>query len=267
MQVCLEILSGPRAGEKIVIPEGRSVTVGRAASANFPLPEDTFLSRVHFEVEAALNGSRVLDRKSANGTSLNGEKLSDAAAVRHGDVISAGQTSFKVLIVGSAAAPAPLPAADSRGVAKSPAPPGTLAVGSWFFGIIPEGWKVVEEFGLRRHERDSFPSEAMVSEVTLTAGETFEQYVQSQLELVRVLVSQPHIEPMKLPEITGAEEVRAFVVRYSGDGNRRFVQRQIYVRRGERAGAVALTTLESELPSVSPFLDQITRGLSFRRLA
>lgn len=266
MQVCLEILSGPRAGEKIVVQEGRSVTVGRGASASFPLPEDTFLSRVHFEVEASPHGGRVFDRKSANGTSLNGEKLSDAAEVQHGDVISAGQTSFKVIFVESAAEP-PRPATENNRSAQSAAPPDTLAVGSWFFGVIPEGWRIVEEFGLRRYERDAFPSEAMVSEVTLAGGETFEQYVQSQLDLVRLLVSQPHVEPAAAPEIAGAEETRSFIVRYSGDGSRRFLQRQIYVRRGERAGALALTTLESELPSVSPFLDQITRGLSFRRLA
>lgn len=266
MQVSLEILSGPRAGEKILVPEGRSVTVGRAASANFPLPEDTFLSRVHFEVESTPHGGRVLDCKSANGTSLNGEKLSGAAAVKTGDVISAGQTSFKVLIDEPATAPEPLAAEINRS-AHSTAPPGTLAVGSWFFGAIPEGWRIVEDFGLRRYERDAFPSEAMVSEVTLKGGETFERYVQSQLELVRLLVSQPRIESAEPPPISGAEETRSFTVRYSGDGNRLFVQRQIYVRRGERAGALALTTLESELPSVSPFLDQITRGLSFRRLA
>lgn len=267
MQVCLEILSGPRAGEKIVVPEGGSVTVGRAANANFPLPEDTFLSRVHFQVEATAHGGRVLDRKSANGTSLNGEKLGDAATLQHGDVIAAGQTSFKVLIIEPAAPPAPALAVESGRPAEWAAPPGTLAVGSWFFGAIPEGWKIVEEFGLRRNERDAFPSEAIVSEVTLTGSETFDQYVQSQLDLLRLLVSQPHIEPASPPEIAGAEEARAFKVSYSGDGSRRFVQRQVYVRRGERAGTLALTTIESELPSVSPFLDQITRGISFRRLA
>lgn len=249
-----------------MVPEGRSVTVGRAANANFPLPEDTFLSRVHFEVESTPHGGRVLDRKSANGTSLNGEKLSGTAEVQNGDVISAGQTSFKVLIVEPAAAPAPLAAEIDRS-AHSTAPPGTMGVGSWFFGVVPEGWMVVEDFGLRRYERDAFPSEAMVSEVNLTGGETFEQYVQSQLDLVRLLVSQPHVEPAQPPPISGAEETRSFIVRYSGDGSRLFVQRQIYVRRGERAGALALTALESELPSVSPFLDQIIRGVSFRRLA
>ncbi|MGH9352114.1 MAG: FHA domain-containing protein, partial [Terriglobia bacterium] len=233
----------------------------------------------------------LIDRQSANGTLLNDVKVSGAVELHEGDIIMAGQTSFIAhfaAAASSAVPPAAEPITDRPRPIQSPptsqqasagasasAPasqPDTVAIGSWFFGLIPEGWRVVEGFGLRRHERNAFPSEAMVSETVLAPGQTFDQYTESQLELVRLLVSQPQIQPDTPggPPVTaairGAEETKAFVIRYKMDDGRRFLQRQIYVRSGQSAGALAVTTLESEVPAVQPFLDQILRNLAFRGL-
>lgn len=291
MQASLEIKSGPRAGETIVVREGETVTVGRTTSANFPLPQDTFLSRVHFALECNGSGCRLIDRQSANGTLLNNVKISGSAEVTEGDAILAGQTDF---IVHLAASVAPVPKEAAEPITDRPrpvqpakpsasAPPfapvspsaafsraDTLAVGAWFFAFIPEGWVVVENIGLRRRERNAFPSEVTASEAVLPVevpfNEGFEQYVSSQIEQVKFLAPQLQIQPAgEPPAIRGTEETKAFLIRYKTDDGRRFLQRQIYARSGLYAGALTLTTLENEAPAVQLFFDQILRGLAFRR--
>lgn len=293
MQASLEIQSGPRAGETIVVKEGVTITVGRTTSADFPLPQDTFLSRVHFAVECNGSGCRLIDRQSANGTLLNNVKISGSAEVHEGDVILAGQTNFVVHLTAPAATAAKEPAepiTDRPHPIQQPKPPAytpafkpssspkpasradTLAVGSWFFAFIPEGWVVVEDFGLRRRERNAFPSEVTASEAVLAVSvplnEAFEQYVNTQIEQVKFLAPQLQIQPVSEPAaIRGTEETKAFIIRYKTDDGRRFLQRQIYARSGPYAGALTLTTLENEAPAVQLFFDQILRGLAFRRLS
>src|SRR5580704_1465597 len=102
MGVLLEINAGPMAGKVIGLKTGETVTVGRAAGrAQFALPHDTFMSGVHFAVECGPGGCRVQDRKSSNGTFLNGARIQDAM-LANGDEIKGGQTIFIVKIVADA---------------------------------------------------------------------------------------------------------------------------------------------------------------------
>lgn len=275
MRMNVEIQTGALHGKTIVVEEGRTVSIGRTEKADFPLPQDTFLSRVHFALECEADGCRVVDRKSANGTYLNGQKVSEAE-VKDGDVILAGQTEFLLRIMAIPAEDPAMPAAGS--MTESPSKEAvslpaeglnlaqqsaSVAMKSWSFGVIPEGWRVVEGFGLRRDERNAFPSEAMVNEETIPCDQTLSQYAESQMDVIRLFVSQPQVEPLGSPRLTGAEETKAFLVRYKADDGRRFVQRQIFVRSGQAAGSLALTTLESEAPAVQPFFDQILHGVIF----
>jgi hypothetical protein len=101
MGVILEIINkaGAMAGKAIPLKSGQSVTIGRAAGrAEFAQAHDTFMSGVHFAVECGASGCRVVDRKSSNGTFLNGAKIQDAI-LANGDEIKAGQTVFHVKIV------------------------------------------------------------------------------------------------------------------------------------------------------------------------
>ena len=99
MGIVLEIRAGVGAGKVIALRKGQSVTVGRAAGkAEFALAEDTFMSGLHFAVECGASGCRVVDRKSSNGTFLNGAKIQDAM-LANGDEIKAGKTVFHVKIV------------------------------------------------------------------------------------------------------------------------------------------------------------------------
>src|SRR5580704_3992639 len=109
MGVILEVKSGPLAGQKIALLTGHTLLVGRAAGrAQFAFPDDTFMSGVHFAVECAPQGCRVQDRKSSNGTFLNGARVADAM-LANGDEIKGGQTIFTVKIVADAKLAALLP--------------------------------------------------------------------------------------------------------------------------------------------------------------
>ncbi len=111
------------AGKVIGLRTGESVTIGRAAGrAQFALPHDTFMSGVHFAVECGASGCRVQDRKSSNGTFLNGAKIQDAM-LANGDEIKGGQTVFKVKIVADAKLASMLPAQEAAPpVAPPPRP-------------------------------------------------------------------------------------------------------------------------------------------------
>src|SRR5271157_3124247 len=99
MGVLLEISAGPFAGKKIAVVTGQTVTFGRGTGrAEFALPHDTFMSGVHFAVECGPSGCRVQDRKSSNGTFLNGGRIQDAM-LANGDEIKGGGTIFAVKIV------------------------------------------------------------------------------------------------------------------------------------------------------------------------
>jgi len=125
--VLLEIRGGPAVGKMFAVATGHSVTVGRASGrAEIALPQDTFMSGVHFAVECSVSGCRVQDRKSSNGTFLNGARVQDAM-LANGDEIKAGQTVFAVKILSdeklaalvppsSAAAPAVAPAVAGGGL-------------------------------------------------------------------------------------------------------------------------------------------------------
>jgi len=127
MGVILEITAGPMAGKVIGLKTGESVTIGRAAGrAQFALPHDTFMSGVHFAVECGASGCRVQDRKSSNGTFLNGARITEAM-LANGDEIKGGQTIFAVKIVADAKLASLLPpeavAPPSQEIAPPAAPP------------------------------------------------------------------------------------------------------------------------------------------------
>jgi hypothetical protein len=96
----LEVKAGPFAGRKIPLPDGRALLVGRATDrAQFAVPHDNQMSGVHFAVECGPNGCRIIDKKSTNGTYLNGAKIKEEMLLANGDEIKSGQTIFVVRIV------------------------------------------------------------------------------------------------------------------------------------------------------------------------
>ena len=419
MGVILEIRDGPMAGKVIGLKTGESVTFGRAAGrAEFALAHDTFMSGVHFAVECGPSGCRVQDRKSSNGTFLNGARISDAM-LANGDEIKGGQTIFAVKFVAdaklaslmppqelaplvpkqprpSAAGPAPCSAPgqpphaskpalsappESRPLAAEPAPPrvppsaglqeerkpappaqspvaagapvgdpeppslamriadldevadsrqaqgvrepavnkvlppveeppkvraipgppdagvksgrraelpagvapyiaekfadrpgsrvgdslrgAAFSVMGWSFPAAPAEWQVQEGFGLQQSGHGDFPSSVAATE-ELLGGITLQQFVESQISMLRGYLRDPKIEPTMPPRVGGADESMAMDVRHSTKDGRELVYRRIYARSGSSVGVLTVTTLAADLPQVLQSLQPLLDGAAFR---
>jgi len=354
--ILLEIKSGPFAGKKISVITGQTVTFGRAEGrAEFALPHDTFMSGVHFAIECTAQGCRVQDRKSSNGTFLDGARISDAM-LANGDEIKGGQTIFTVKIVpdaklasldelqsqepqkpseivssppvvppapGLAGRPEPaavslvsdkpaaqppssahanlaeprppapamppaaqaipaLPSAAQRNVSPSASPaavpkPSTppdaraaaklvtpaLSIMGWSFSAIPEKWQIQQEFGLQRNAGTEFPSSVAASEEGL-GGISLQQFVESQISMLRGYLRDPKIEPAMPPRIAGAEESMAVDVRHSTKDGKELIYRRIYSRSGPSVGVLTVTTLAADLPQVLQSLQPLLDGAAFR---
>jgi pSer/pThr/pTyr-binding forkhead associated (FHA) protein len=425
--VLLEIKAGPFAGRKVSIAGGQSVTFGRAAGrAQFALPHDTFMSSVHFAVECGPQGCRIQDRKSSNGTFLNGGRIQDAM-LANGDEIKSGQTIFSVRVVADAklaslmtsqeagppsdhepvsraaesvpsstpaarhpaAEPAPprdplaallveelkptpvkaapelappshapeaepppqfMRAADASQEAAEPHPVPDAVIGSpprrssetglpsqnlppkpvvsaksappleepprfhaipsppgagpkppgggepppgvaphiaqkfrdlpgsrggvsprgaafsvmgWSFPPAPAEWQVQEGFGLQQSGHEEFPSSVAATE-ELLGGITLQQFVESQISMLRNYLRNPKIEPTMPPSVGGADESMAMDVRHSTKDGRELIYRRIYARSGSSVGVLTVTTLAADFPQVLETLQPLLEGAAFR---
>ena len=104
-RLILRVRWGPMAYARAVVEPGGVLRVGRLAShADFVVPHDRQMAKVHFEL--SWDGARCLlrDRAGVAGTDLtaptklNGESVSDQAEVRNGAYLGAGETIFSVYV-------------------------------------------------------------------------------------------------------------------------------------------------------------------------
>ena len=94
MALELIFLDGPQAGRRFSLGSA-PVTFGRAPTAGLSFPQDTFISGMHLSAQAIPQGIMLTDLKSTNGTFLNGERISQAIAVK-GDVIRIGSLTMQL---------------------------------------------------------------------------------------------------------------------------------------------------------------------------
>jgi serine/threonine-protein kinase len=97
MLIRLSVTRGPHQGREFTFREHDTFLVGRSAEVHFPLPDDPYLSRLHFLIEVNPPLCHLQDLGSHNGTLLNGEKIHDRP-LHHGDEISVGRTVIRVEI-------------------------------------------------------------------------------------------------------------------------------------------------------------------------
>ena len=89
--------------ERVLLPLAPGTThVGRSFAADVRL-EDQSVSRRHAILHHRPGGSRILDDRSANGTFVNGRRVTEAD-LRDGDVIVVGETVLVYLERGDGAA-------------------------------------------------------------------------------------------------------------------------------------------------------------------
>lgn len=98
-RVVLELQTGVDRGARMVLTPGQSVTVGRSPGADFPLPADDMLSRNHLTVHCTEEECIVEDLKSANGTFVNGQRITKQP-LKQGDELAAGRSRFEAQFEG-----------------------------------------------------------------------------------------------------------------------------------------------------------------------
>ncbi|MGH7675215.1 MAG: FHA domain-containing protein [Gemmatimonadales bacterium] len=107
--------------QTIDLVPGRTLVVGRSLTSDAPVTDATgTVSRLHAEIFPTATGVRVKDRSSANGTFLNGARVTECEA-RPGDVITFGKAAFRVKEVSAPTERPPLPWENPAAT-----PPGTI---------------------------------------------------------------------------------------------------------------------------------------------
>jgi pSer/pThr/pTyr-binding forkhead associated (FHA) protein len=85
-------MSGPDRGKRV--PVGDRLTVGQGPQCGMAIPGDTRLSPLHCTVERTDTGFLLVDSGSANGTVVNGQRISEID-LSGGEVIMVGRTVLR----------------------------------------------------------------------------------------------------------------------------------------------------------------------------
>ncbi len=118
LELALVLTVGTDRREFKLLPGGPPLVVGRGADATWKVDEP-LLSRRHFEVRYdEEHGVECVDLRSANGTYVNG-KLIQRVALQPGDVIRAGDRTFKVEYDGAGVVKAPEPKKTGTWIAEA----------------------------------------------------------------------------------------------------------------------------------------------------
>lgn len=83
-----------RPVRKFTISEGKKITIGRGAEANVVI-DNTAISRVHAALELRDGVYYIHDLKSTNGTTVNGERVTDMLPIAKDDLVELGK--FRLL--------------------------------------------------------------------------------------------------------------------------------------------------------------------------
>ena len=97
MGIVLRVTSGPHEGQEHILDQPGLFVIGRSSQAGFSMQEDRLLSREHFVVELDSSVCSVKDLGSTNGTKVNGLRV-ETSPLRNGDVITAGDSAFVILL-------------------------------------------------------------------------------------------------------------------------------------------------------------------------
>lgn len=92
----LTVLDGPDKGQEAVARRG-TLRVGNAPDNDLVLTDDA-VSRHHLEIRLRPNEVRIADRRSTNGTEVNGVRVVEAV-LKPGQVITLGKTTLRVSAV------------------------------------------------------------------------------------------------------------------------------------------------------------------------
>jgi hypothetical protein len=149
----------------------------------------------------------------------------------------------------------------AAGAAGKPVTP-VFSVMGWSFYALPQQWQVQEGFGLQRTVNDEFPSSVVAAQEHL-GGISLQQFVESQISMLRQYLRDSKIEPTMPPQVAGAEETMAVDVRHLTKDGKELVYRRIYARSGPSVGVLTVTALATELPQVLQTLQTLLDSAAF----
>lgn len=115
----LEVRSGPDAGLAFAVAAGARAVVGRMAPSDALVPSDQTVSRRHFAIAFDGDAARIEDLGSSHGTMLNNLPI-ESSSLLDGDLVAAGETTFRVRFVETAPASARLVPSTGGGPAPNP---------------------------------------------------------------------------------------------------------------------------------------------------
>ena len=125
----VQIIAGPARGQAFTIKAGQFLEIGRSDEANISVTEDRQMSRRHFILNFDGVECHIQDLNSANGTFVEGKRVTARNFIRVGDRIDAGRSSF-VLLGSHEAGQFPSADRDARRVVE-PAPIPSGMDGEW----------------------------------------------------------------------------------------------------------------------------------------
>lgn len=105
MKLTLCVFRGSNQIRSISFDQHDCFLVGRSTDAHLSLPSDKYFSRNHFLLEVNPPRCRLRDLGSANGTFVNGERVTQID-LHHGDIVTAGETSIEIQIETATPSPA-----------------------------------------------------------------------------------------------------------------------------------------------------------------
>jgi len=95
-QAVLEYMSGADRGQQVAVDD--VLTVGQSKHCGMSIPGDSRLSPVHCKVERSPGGFKLIDEASANGTVVNGARITEID-LAGGEVIMVGRTVLRFRIL------------------------------------------------------------------------------------------------------------------------------------------------------------------------
>ncbi|MHB8955548.1 MAG: FHA domain-containing protein [Pirellulaceae bacterium] len=266
MRFILEITSQPAIGQRFWLRAGQTAEIGRSDQAAFAIPHDHWMSSLHFRVECDEAQCRLQDLDSRNGTTVNGRKVTHAV-LADGDLIVAGETTFRVHIEGAVPPRPDEPGTLSQRVPSIPiAPPASrprYRVGHWLCNLVPEGWELVADQGMRSMAQGEFPSSLMFSETAVDDTFNLQEHVDTLIRQYLEVLKDCRTEGAAAVEVAGTEEARQFLLEYPQRGDVALRQRYVCVRQSGLFGMAVLTTSQTELEKLGFLLDQLLAELAW----
>jgi pilus assembly protein CpaF len=193
-------------GKKLPLDPGQVFTIGRAPGNSLVLA-DNKVSRQHADLKAQNGGFVIADKGSSFGTLLNGVKIGDIAALKHGDEIILGTTCLVFLADDNApapeAAPAAKPAAAARPAGQAPAraaapPPAPVEIDDGAFAA-QEALYTEEVMALKRRIHEQILDKMQLPQISSQQVQDAELKSKLEATLDPVLREMRHELPPSIP--------------------------------------------------------------------